>query len=70
MQDGSTSPASRRRAAAVRIAGYSFLILFLELALIRYLPGYVRGFGFYLNFVLIATFLGMGVGLGSLRLDN
>lgn len=49
--------------AARRLAGYSFLILFFELALIRYLPGYVRVFGFYLNFVLIATFLGMGVGL-------
>src|SRR5438034_5505989 len=48
---------------AVRIAGYSALILFFELALIRYTAGYVRVFGFYLNFVLIATFLGMGVGL-------
>ena len=31
------------------------------------MPGYVRMFGFYLNFVLIAAFLGMGVGL--LRAD-
>ena len=51
------------RAAALRLGGYSFLILFLELDLIRYVPGYVRVFGFYLNLVLIATFLGMGVGL-------
>lgn len=51
------------RAAGLRLAGYSFLILFLELALIRYAPGHVRVFGFYLNFVLMATFLGMGVGL-------
>jgi spermidine synthase len=49
--------------SAVRLAGISFVILFVELALIRYVPGYVRVFGFYLNFVLIATFLGMGVGL-------
>ncbi len=63
MQAGTTPPAPRRRTAAARIAGYAFLILFLELALIRYLPGYVRVFGFYLNFVLIAAFLGMGVGL-------
>lgn len=48
---------------AVRIATYSALILFFELALIRYTAGYVRVFAFYLNFVLIATFLGMGVGL-------
>ena len=49
--------------AGRRLAGYSFLILFFELAFIRYMPGYVRVFGFYLNFVLMATFLGMGVGL-------
>lgn len=54
---------NRSRSDGGRIAGYSFLILFLELALIRYLPGYVRVFGFYINFVLLATFLGMGVGL-------
>ena len=59
----STSDTGWTGPAARRLAGYSFLILFFELALIRYLPGYVRVFGFYLNFVLIATFLGMGVGL-------
>jgi len=53
---------------AVRLVGYSFLILFFELALIRYVPAYVRVFGFYLNFVIIATFLGMGVGL--LRVES
>ena len=46
-----------------KLAIYSGLILFLELALIRYTGGYVHLFSFYLNFVLIATFLGMGVGL-------
>jgi SAM-dependent methyltransferase len=50
-------------AAALRLGGYSFLILFFELALIRYVPGHVRVFGFFLNLVLMATFLGMGVGL-------
>ncbi len=54
--------------SAVRLVGYSFLILFFELALIRYVPAYVRVFGFYLNLVLIATFLGMGVGL--LRVES
>ncbi len=54
-------------ANVVRLAGYSFLILFFELALIRYVPGYVRIVGFYVNFVLIAAFLGMSVGL--LRAD-
>src|SRR3954464_11029520 len=60
-----TSPETNRidRGVGLRIACYSALILFFELALIRYTSGYVRVFGFYLNFVLIATFLGMGVGL-------
>ena len=49
--------------AALKLAGYTGLILFFELAWIRYTSGYVRVFGFYQNFVLIATFLGMGVGL-------
>jgi spermidine synthase len=46
-----------------RLAVFSGLILFFELALIRFTAGYVHLFSFYLNFVLIATFLGMGVGL-------
>lgn len=54
---------SATAASAGRLAGYSFLILFFELALIRYLPGYVRIVGFYANLVLIAAFLGMSVGL-------
>lgn len=61
------SQSATDRVAGLRVACYSALILFFELALIRYTAGYVRVFGFYLNFVLIATFLGMGVGL--LRAD-
>jgi hypothetical protein len=56
------------RVAAIRLAVYTLLILFFELAFIRYTAGHVRVFGFYLNFVLIAAFLGMGVGL--LRADS
>jgi hypothetical protein len=52
---------------AARIAVYSGLILFFELAFIRYTSAYVRVFGFYQNFVLLATFLGMGVGLMRAR---
>ncbi len=52
-----------RLPSGIRLAGYSFLILFIELALIRYVAAYVRIFGFFVNFVVIATFLGMGVGL-------
>ena len=54
-------------AVAARLAAFSGLILFFELAFIRYSSAYVRVFGFYQNFVLIATFLGMGVGLMRAR---
>ena len=48
---------------AIKIAGAAGLILFLELALIRYIAAYVHVFAFYVNFVVIATFLGMGTGM-------
>jgi hypothetical protein len=47
----------------VRIAASAWLILFLELALIRFLSAYVRVFAFYTNFVIIAAFLGIGAGM-------
>ncbi len=40
----------------------SFLTLFLELALIRFLSGVVWNLGYFPNLVLIAVFLGMGIG--------
>ena len=39
-----------------------FLTLFLELALIRFLAGTVWNLGYFPNLVLIAVFLGMGLG--------
>jgi MFS family permease len=39
-----------------------FLTLFLELALIRYLPGNIWNLGYFPNLVLIAVFIGMGLG--------
>lgn len=68
LSDRRQTPPDRR--AAFALAGYAFLILFLELALIRYVSAYVRIFGFYLNMVLIATFLGMGVGLLRARIAD
>jgi SAM-dependent methyltransferase len=56
-------PRSEISSGALRLACYTGLILFFELAFIRYTSAYVHVFGFYLNFVLIATFLGMGVGM-------
>ena len=40
----------------------SFLALFVELALIRFIPAHVRAVGYYTNLVLIASFLGLGIG--------
>ena len=41
----------------------SFLILFFELAIIRYIPAHVRFLGFFMNFLLLAVFLGIGAGI-------
>lgn len=43
----------------------SFVVLFQELALIRWIPGQVRVAAYFPNLVLIAAFLGLGI--GSLR---
>src|SRR3954466_6747200 len=40
----------------------SFLVLFLETALIRWLPAYIRLLAYFSNFILLATFLGIGIG--------
>ncbi|HEV3059415.1 MAG TPA: methyltransferase domain-containing protein [Vicinamibacterales bacterium] len=40
----------------------SFLVLFLEVALIRWMPAYIRLLAYFSNFILLATFLGSGVG--------
>src|SRR5882757_6275038 len=40
----------------------SFLVLFLETALIRWMPAYIRLLAYFSNFILLATFLGIGVG--------
>lgn len=46
----------------VMLFGFGFLILFLELSLIRYLAGNIWNLGYFPNLVLISTFLGMGIG--------
>src|SRR5204863_7773119 len=40
----------------------SFLVLFLEIGLIRWMPAYVRLLAYFSNFILLATFLGGGLG--------
>ena len=41
----------------------SFLILFLELALIRFIPANIILIGYFANLILLGTFLGMGLGI-------
>ena len=48
--------------SAVRTFLASFLVLFLEVALIRWMPAYIRLLAYFSNFILLASFLGIGVG--------
>jgi hypothetical protein len=47
---------------ALRVFCASFLVLFLEIALIRWLPANIRLLSFFSNFILLASFLGIGLG--------
>lgn len=55
-----SSPSLRQTGRELLAA--SFAALLLELALIRWLPGHVRVIAYFPNLVLIAAFLGLGVG--------
>lgn len=46
----------------LRVFLASFLVLFLEVALIRWMPANVRLLSYFSNFILLASFLGIGVG--------
>ena len=48
---------------AFRLFLVSFLVLFLQVALIRWMPAYVRLLAYFSNFILLAAFLGIGVGI-------
>jgi Spermine/spermidine synthase domain len=54
---------------ALRVFLSSFLVLFVEVALIRWMPAYIRLLAYFSNFILLAAFLGIGVGclLASIR---
>jgi SAM-dependent methyltransferase len=47
---------------AIRTFLASFLVLFLEVALIRWMPAYIRLLSYFSNFILLASFLGIGIG--------
>src|SRR5947209_6549998 len=51
------------RAPAIRLVLISFLSLYFELTLIRWIPTQVRLLAYFTNFVLIAALLGLGVGM-------
>ena len=55
-------PDRSQSANALRAFLASFLVLFLEVALIRWMPAYIRLLAFFSNFILLASFLGIGVG--------
>lgn len=52
------------RADALRLGAATCGLLILELATIRWVGAQVRLFGFFPNIILIASFLGMGLGVG------
>ncbi len=52
-----------RRGSQIRLFTASVLALFVELVLIRWIPSVVHVVGFFANVVLIASFLGLGLGM-------
>lgn len=55
-------PDRGRWPATWRLFVLSFLSLFLELMVIRWVPGSIRLVAYYVNLVLISSFLGIGLG--------
>ncbi len=53
---------AREPRAAVKLFLLGFVMLFLELCLIRYLSGTIWNLGYFPNLVLLAVFIGMGSG--------
>src|SRR5919202_995150 len=56
-------PMPTRQRQATRLVLISFLSLYSELTLIRWIPTQVRLLAYFTNFVLIAALLGLGVGM-------
>lgn len=50
-----------------RIYALAFALLFFELLCIRWIPSYVRYLSYFNNFILLASFLGIGLGILSAR---
>ncbi|HET7830355.1 MAG TPA: hypothetical protein VFL03_12410, partial [Candidatus Limnocylindrales bacterium] len=56
-------PVSILARPAVRLFLVSSTVLFAELLLIRWIPANVKYVGFFSNFLLMSSFLGIGVGI-------
>jgi len=54
-------------ASGVRTVVAGLAALYFELALIRFVPGQIRVLGYFTNFVLLAAFLGFGLGILAWR---
>ena len=56
-------PVGALRGHGVRLFLTSATLLFVELLLIRWIPANVTYIGFFTNFLLMASFLGIGLGI-------
>src|SRR6266511_1993943 len=56
-----------RLSAGARLFLTSFLALYAELLCIRWVPAYVRFVSYFTNFILLASFLGLGAGILAAR---
>jgi hypothetical protein len=56
--------------ARARILLLSFAMLFFELLCIRWIPSYVRYLSYFNNFILLASFLGIGLGMLAARRER
>src|SRR5207302_260101 len=54
----------------VRIFLVSFTMLFFELLCIRWIPSYVRYLSYFNNFLVLASFLGIGLGMLTARRER
>src|ERR1700720_1727418 len=63
--NGSAPTVNGAAPAKIRLFGLSFLMLFVELALIRWTGANIVYLSYFSNFVLLGSFL--GIGLGFLR---
>lgn len=60
-------PGALLRDVRVQLFLTSFLILFVELLCIRWIPAHIRFLSYFSNFILFASFLGIGAGILSAR---